>query len=141
MRKAGPVLMTILGVGAFVAALLVGLFVAGSLSRCTNVQANVFVWPRAVHCTTPPPAVVVSAVDEIIGRDGLEDEVHSESIAELVSLARDVGGETVVCALSELLGDYSASPSRMVTMEQIQRRSRIEHFLADNNITVFRTVR
>lgn len=141
MQKAtGPVLMTILGVGALLAALLVGLFVAGSLSRCTNVQANVFVWPRSVHCTTPPPAAVVSAVDEIIGRDTV-DELSSESIQALADIAREVGGEAVVCALSELIEEYRASPARLSTMDQLMRKSRAEHFLTDNNITVFRTVK
>ena len=134
-------MMIILGVGALLAALLVGLFVAGSLSRCTNVQANVFVWPRSVHCTTPPPAAVVSAVDEILSRDNAIDELRSESIQALADIAREVGGEAVVCALSELIEEYRASPSRLSTMDQLMRKSRAEHFLTDNNITVFRTVK
>lgn len=123
--------MTILGIAAFAAALLVGLFVAGSLSRCTNVQANVFIWPGKVHCTTPPPAAVVGAVEEVLMRDGPAEELCRDSLHALEDIAREVGGEAVVCAASEVLGETT----------DLQLRSRIQHFLIDHDITVFRSVR
>lgn len=131
VSKAGLAVMTILGIAAFAAALLVGLFVAGSLSRCTNVQANVFIWPGKVHCTTPPPAAVLAAVEEVLTRDGPADELSRDSLAALQDIAREVGGEPVVCAVSEVLDETP----------DMSLRSRIQHFLIDHDITVFRSVR
>jgi hypothetical protein len=138
MPKAGPsVWTTILGVCVLLGVVLTGLFVAVSLSRCTNVQANVFVWPLRVRCHEPTVAAL-AVVDDVLMRDGLAEQLSPESLHALEDVARHIGAEDVVCALQRLIEGYSIPPGMPPPAVYLARATRAQQFLTDNSIEVIR---
>lgn len=133
MEAMRVVLATALAISTLSTLILIGLALA---TRCTNVQA--FIWPSEVHCKGAANISVLVAVDDVLSRDGLSDELSKEHIALLEDIARETSAEAVSCALAQLIDSYTNPTGMVPPQEYLARAGRAQAFLDDKKIVVTR---
>ena len=113
---------------------IVALVVVLACAGCDTLRT--VIWPTAVTCLATPSVEAVAQVKAIVERDGIENVFSSETVGMLEDLARELGPETVVCIIKELIDAYTAPTGMEPPPERLAAARRAQDFLNQHEIVV-----